>query len=99
MDIIVLQHLESNGQFFIAADNRAFQHQCKIVALAANHQEWAKDYNYDANTNEWLHKDAKHLEKSMVMSWFTDAEPVQTQTQAQAQTNNSFMKKLGLWKK
>jgi len=41
-----------------------------IVAVAANHEEWAKDYNYDADTNEWLHKEAKHLEKAMVMGWF-----------------------------
>ena len=27
--------------------------------LAQNHKEWANDYNYDANTNEFVHKDGE----------------------------------------
>ena len=41
-----------------------------IKALAANHKEWAKDYSYDKITNEFVHKNAKPLEKEMVGNWF-----------------------------
>ena len=42
-----------------------------IKALAQNHQEWSKDYQYDAATNEFAHKNSLHQEKAMVKSWFT----------------------------
>ncbi|WP_291105154.1 MULTISPECIES: aminotransferase class V-fold PLP-dependent enzyme [unclassified Flavobacterium] len=41
-----------------------------IKALAANHKEWSKDYNYDKDSNEFIHKNAKPLEKEMVEEWF-----------------------------
>ena len=41
-----------------------------IKALAVNHQDWAKDYNYEKNSNEFVHLDAKPLEKEMVENWF-----------------------------
>mgnify|MGYP003542678028 FL=1 len=41
-----------------------------IKALAENHEEWSKDYNYNKNCNEFVHKEAKPLEKEMVASWF-----------------------------
>ena len=41
-----------------------------IKALAINHKEWSKDYNYDKNSNEFIHKDANPLEKEMVEKWF-----------------------------
>jgi len=41
-----------------------------ILELALHHQDWAKDYKYNPNTNEFLHKEAKNLEKEMVNAWF-----------------------------
>ncbi len=41
-----------------------------IKALAQHHQDWAKDYQYNAKTNEFVHKEAKHQEVAMVKSWF-----------------------------
>ncbi|MFI0491165.1 aminotransferase class V-fold PLP-dependent enzyme [Flavobacterium sp.] len=41
-----------------------------IKSLAESHKEWAKDYNYDKITNEFIHKNAKPLEKEMVEDWF-----------------------------
>jgi hypothetical protein len=72
--------------------NAEIEYVCDaIIALSENHQVWAKDYNYDANTNEFLHKSSKqHLVEDMVNGWFTDMEPSQ---------NNSFMKRFNLWKK
>ncbi len=44
---------------------------CKsIKALAENHKEWAKDYDYDKISNEFIHKNAKPFEKEMVEEWF-----------------------------
>ncbi len=41
-----------------------------IKSLAQNHKEWAKEYHYDAKTNEFAHKNALNQEKAMVKSWF-----------------------------
>ena len=41
-----------------------------ITSLAENHKDWALDYNYDKITNEFIHKNANHLEKEMVEDWF-----------------------------
>ncbi len=41
-----------------------------IKSLAESHKKWAKDYNYDKITNEFIHKNAKPLEKEMVEDWF-----------------------------
>lgn len=41
-----------------------------IKALAKHHEEWSKDYEYNPATNEFVHKDATHLENKMVKSWF-----------------------------
>lgn len=41
-----------------------------IQQLAEHHQEWATAYRYDCATNEFLHKEAKPVEASMVASWF-----------------------------
>jgi selenocysteine lyase/cysteine desulfurase len=41
-----------------------------IIALAKNHQDWAKDYVYDKNSNEFMHKNAKPFEKDLVEEWF-----------------------------
>jgi len=38
--------------------------------LAESHKHWAKDYNYDKTTNEFIHKNAKPFEKEMVEAWF-----------------------------
>jgi len=43
-----------------------------IKALAANHKDWSKDYNYDKITNEFVYKNAKLLEKEMVENWFKE---------------------------
>jgi hypothetical protein len=41
-----------------------------IIALAGQHQEWAKDYDYIQSTNEFTHKQATNFEKELVDSWF-----------------------------
>ncbi|MET3028940.1 aminotransferase class V-fold PLP-dependent enzyme [Flavobacterium sp. UW10123] len=41
-----------------------------IKELAANHKEWALDYSYDKNRNEFIHKDATSFEEELVESWF-----------------------------
>ena len=41
-----------------------------IKELAANHQIWKLDYKYDKNSNEFVHKHSKELEKEMVSKWF-----------------------------
>ena len=41
-----------------------------IKALAQHHQEWAKDYIYNANTNEFSHKNASNQELELVKKWF-----------------------------
>lgn len=41
-----------------------------IKLLAKNHQEWAKDYAYNNQTNEFVHHDAKDAEKVLVKGWF-----------------------------
>jgi selenocysteine lyase/cysteine desulfurase len=51
--------------------NEEIQLVCEgIKALAENHQDWAKDYIYDKNTNEFIHKNAKPFEKELVEGWF-----------------------------
>ena len=47
------------------------QYVCEsIKALASNHKEWKLDYNYNAKTNEFTHKNALNSEKQMVENWF-----------------------------
>ncbi len=41
-----------------------------IKALAQQHEEWAKDYQYNPTTNEFVHRKALHQEKEMVKNWF-----------------------------
>lgn len=41
-----------------------------IKELAAHHNEWAKDYSYDADINEFLHKSFVSGEKGLVRQWF-----------------------------
>lgn len=41
-----------------------------IRLLSENHQEWAKEYQYNPKTNEFNHKTAVSLEKERVATWF-----------------------------
>ncbi|WNM20392.1 aminotransferase class V-fold PLP-dependent enzyme [Flavobacterium capsici] len=51
--------------------NREIEYVCdSIIALAQNHEEWSKDYNYDAKSNNFYHKNDQLLEKNMVKDWF-----------------------------
>ncbi|TEB41439.1 selenocysteine lyase, partial [Flavobacterium circumlabens] len=44
---------------------------CKsIKELAGNHKEWALDYSYNKNTNEFIHKNANSFEDELVAGWF-----------------------------
>jgi selenocysteine lyase/cysteine desulfurase len=45
---------------------------CKsITELAANHQEWLKDYDYDRHTNEFVHKTFKPTSRNQAINdWF-----------------------------
>lgn len=42
-----------------------------IIALAQNHEQWAKDYNYNSRSNEFIHSGATHNSHDMINSWFT----------------------------
>lgn len=51
--------------------NAEIEYVCDaIIELAANHEAWKKDYNYNANTNEFSHHKASHLEQNFVKTWF-----------------------------
>ena len=51
--------------------NQEIQFVCNsIKTLAANHQSFIADYVYDKNSNEFIHINAKPLEKVMVEAWF-----------------------------
>jgi selenocysteine lyase/cysteine desulfurase len=41
-----------------------------IKALAENHKQWSKDYDYNPKSNEFVHKMALNKELEMVKSWF-----------------------------
>lgn len=41
-----------------------------IKELALHFKEWAKDYSYDATSNEFLHKSFVSKEKDLVRQWF-----------------------------
>jgi selenocysteine lyase/cysteine desulfurase len=41
-----------------------------IISLAENHKNWALEYNYEAKTNNFHHKNDMLSEKEMVKSWF-----------------------------
>ncbi len=41
-----------------------------IKALAENHKQWSKDYDYNPKSNEFVHKKALNKELEMVKSWF-----------------------------
>ena len=41
-----------------------------IRLLSENHQEWAKEYQYNPKTNEFNHKASASLEKERVATWF-----------------------------
>ncbi|PWA06307.1 aminotransferase class V-fold PLP-dependent enzyme [Flavobacterium laiguense] len=42
-----------------------------IKALAENHKTWALDYNYNKDTNEFVHNKAQSLEDELVKNWFS----------------------------
>ena len=51
--------------------NQEIEFVCKsIIELSQNHSTWKKDYHYNKTTNEFVHKNAKSLEKEMVENWF-----------------------------
>lgn len=42
-----------------------------IKALAENHKTWALDYDYNKDTNEFIHKNAQPIEDTLVQKWFS----------------------------
>lgn len=51
--------------------NKEIEFVCEsIKGLAQSHKDWSKDYNYDKNSNEFIHKQAKSFEKELVEEWF-----------------------------
>jgi selenocysteine lyase/cysteine desulfurase len=42
-----------------------------IKSLAENHISWTLDYDYNKETNEFVHKDALALEGTLVQNWFS----------------------------
>ena len=43
-----------------------------LKELCENHQEWAKDYEYNAATNEFTHIEVRDTTEDMVDSWFEE---------------------------
>ena len=41
-----------------------------IKYLAENHKEWALEYRYDSETNEFIHQKATSFENTLVEKWF-----------------------------
>ena len=41
-----------------------------IKSLAENHKEWALEYRYDSETNEFIHQQATSFENALVKQWF-----------------------------
>ena len=41
-----------------------------IKQVAENHQEWSKDYTYNAVKNEYIHNTANSIEVELVNKWF-----------------------------
>ena len=41
-----------------------------IKSLAENHKEWALEYRYDSETNEFFHQQATSFENALVEKWF-----------------------------
>lgn len=41
-----------------------------IKSLAENHKEWALEYRYDTETNEFIHQQATSFENTLVEQWF-----------------------------
>ena len=53
--------------------NAEIQFVCEsIKALALHHEEWKKDYQYNKDSNEFLHHNAQPYEKEMVAQWFKE---------------------------
>lgn len=51
--------------------NDEIKEVCKaIIALVANHQQWSKEYQYDAKSNNFHHKLDLLKEKELVQNWF-----------------------------
>lgn len=42
-----------------------------IKSLAESHKNWSLDYDYNKETNEFVHKKAQALEDKLVQNWFT----------------------------
>jgi selenocysteine lyase/cysteine desulfurase len=42
-----------------------------IKALSENHKIWALDYDYDKETNEFIHKKVQPVEDELVKNWFS----------------------------
>ncbi|MBC5838754.1 aminotransferase class V-fold PLP-dependent enzyme [Flavobacterium muglaense] len=42
-----------------------------IIDLAKNHKKWALDYDYNRESNEFVHKRAQPLEDELVKEWFS----------------------------
>lgn len=42
-----------------------------IKSLAENHRNWSLDYDYNKDTNEFVHKNAKAYEDTLVKKWFS----------------------------
>lgn len=51
--------------------NKEVLYVCEsIKQVAENHAEWAKDYEYKLDKNEFIHKTAKPVETEIVNNWF-----------------------------
>lgn len=41
-----------------------------LIALGENIEQWAKEYHYDMEKNDYVHNSAKTIEKELVAEWF-----------------------------
>ena len=42
-----------------------------LKQLTKNIEEWAKDYSYDAQKNDYVHNTQEPIEKELVAAWFS----------------------------
>ncbi len=52
--------------------NEEIRYVCDAIRqLAVNHTQWATDYRYNRQTNEFAHKNATSAERELVQQWFS----------------------------
>ncbi|MBX2874540.1 MAG: aminotransferase class V-fold PLP-dependent enzyme [Saprospiraceae bacterium] len=54
----------------VTSDEEVDQIMDAVEQLALHHEEWGKEYQYDINTNEFVHREDVGAEAELVQKWF-----------------------------